>query len=67
MLLHVYPFFNFIFLGHGLFEINMVKAMFKPLWEIILQDLAKILGFRSPKALAACQSANGIEEKPNKN
>lgn len=44
-----------IIAGHGQFEINMTKAMFKLLW-----DLAKMLGFISLKALAECQSASGI-------
>jgi hypothetical protein len=38
----------------------MTKALFKLLWDIGLVDLAKMLGFRSPKALAACQSASGM-------
>lgn len=44
--------------GLGHIEINMSKACFKLLWEICLKDVAKIMGFRSLKALAACQSAN---------
>ncbi|XP_062608370.1 uncharacterized protein LOC134270197 [Saccostrea cucullata] len=48
--------------GHGHFEINMTKALFKLLWDVcLLMELAKMLGFKSPKALAACQAAHGIE------
>nr|XP_022289927.1 uncharacterized protein LOC111101643 isoform X2 [Crassostrea virginica] len=46
--------------GHGHFEINMTKALFKLLWELCLVDLAKMLGFKSPKALASCQSAHAL-------
>lgn len=48
--------------GHGHFEINMTKALFKLLWELCLVDLAKMLGFKSPKALASCQSAHAINK-----
>ncbi|XP_062590246.1 uncharacterized protein LOC134251841 [Saccostrea cucullata] len=45
--------------GHGHFEINMTKALFKLLWDVcLLMELAKMLGFKSPKALAACQAAH---------
>ncbi|VDH89381.1 Hypothetical predicted protein, partial [Mytilus galloprovincialis] len=33
--------------GQGHYEINMVKALFKLLWDIGLIDLAKMLGFSS--------------------
>ncbi|XP_071138418.1 uncharacterized protein [Mytilus edulis] len=41
--------------GPGHYEINMVKALFKLLWDVGLLDLAKMLGFVSIKALQACQ------------
>ncbi|XP_062577048.1 uncharacterized protein LOC134238946 [Saccostrea cucullata] len=44
--------------GLGHFEINMAKAVIKLLWEVIGVDLAKLLGYRSPKALQACLQAN---------
>ncbi|XP_076087738.1 uncharacterized protein LOC143058159 [Mytilus galloprovincialis] len=40
-------------LGH--YEINMSKALMKLLWDVIIIDLAKMLGFKSIKALQACQ------------
>ncbi|CAG2233782.1 unnamed protein product [Mytilus edulis] len=46
--------------GQGHYEINMVKALFKLLWDIGLIDLAKMLGFSSIKALQACQGATSI-------
>ncbi|XP_062590244.1 uncharacterized protein LOC134251839 [Saccostrea cucullata] len=36
----------------------MTKALFKLLWDVCLMELAKMLGFKSPKALAACQAAH---------
>ncbi|XP_062603684.1 uncharacterized protein LOC134265484 [Saccostrea cucullata] len=44
--------------GLGHYEINMTKALFRLLWDIALVDLAKLLGFQSPKAQASCKSAN---------
>ncbi|XP_062594161.1 uncharacterized protein LOC134255654 [Saccostrea cucullata] len=43
--------------GLGHFEMNMLKAAFRLLWDVILVDLAVILGFHSPKALASCMTA----------
>ena len=43
--------------GLGHFEINYIKAIFKLLWTVIFIDLAKLLGYRSIKALASCESA----------
>ncbi|KAJ8300772.1 hypothetical protein KUTeg_022291 [Tegillarca granosa] len=42
--------------GLGHYKINMTKALCKLLWNVGLADLAKMLGFVSPKALASCQS-----------
>lgn len=36
----------------------MMKGLFRLLWNVILEDLAKMLGFNSPKALASCMSAS---------
>ena len=44
--------------GLGHYEINMVKSCFKLLWDVILQDTAKMLGFKSARALAACERAS---------
>ncbi|XP_069103763.1 uncharacterized protein [Argopecten irradians] len=44
--------------GLGHVEINMVKCMFKLLWEVFFKDLAKMLGFNSPKAQLAAKSAS---------
>jgi len=58
LLLFVIQILFFVGLGH--YEINMVKALFKLLWQVGIQDLGKMLGFRSPKALATCESASGM-------
>ncbi|XP_053407605.1 uncharacterized protein LOC123543533 isoform X2 [Mercenaria mercenaria] len=33
-----------------------VKACFKLLWDVCLQDLAKMLGYRTPRALMCCKA-----------
>ena len=43
--------------GLGHYEINMVKALFKLLWEVALSDLAQLMGYKSIKAQVACQNA----------
>ncbi|XP_052075429.1 uncharacterized protein LOC127712863 [Mytilus californianus] len=43
--------------GLGHYEINMVKVLIKLLWDIAVFDLAKMLGFHSPKALQSFQNA----------
>ena len=43
--------------GLGHYEINYTKAIFKLLWTVILIELAKLLGFRSIKALVSCEAA----------
>ena len=43
--------------GPGHYEINMVRTLFKLLWEVILKDLGYMLGFRSIKAQTSCQKA----------
>ncbi|XP_060557718.1 uncharacterized protein LOC132718104 isoform X2 [Ruditapes philippinarum] len=42
--------------GYGHLEMNVVKSCFKLLWDISLQDLAQMLGFRTPRALVCCQN-----------
>lgn len=37
----------------------MTKAIVRLLWDVILIDLAKLLGFNSPKAQASFMSATG--------
>ncbi|XP_062568018.1 uncharacterized protein LOC134230270 [Saccostrea cucullata] len=44
--------------GLGHFEMNMTKAIIKLIWNVVGEDLAKMLGYRSPKALQACMDAN---------
>ncbi|XP_062613499.1 uncharacterized protein LOC134275243 [Saccostrea cucullata] len=44
--------------GLGHFEINMTKAIIKLVWEIFGEDLAKMLGYRTAKALSACHDAS---------
>jgi hypothetical protein len=43
--------------GHEHYEMNMTRACFKVLWNVILVDISKMLGFRSVNALTACQRA----------
>ncbi len=43
--------------GPGHFEMNFVKALFKLLWPVGLQTLAKLAGYRTDKALLYCQKA----------
>ncbi|XP_069134290.1 uncharacterized protein [Argopecten irradians] len=44
--------------GLGHYEINLTKAFIKLTWDVVGEDLAKMLGFRTPKALNACKQAN---------
>ena len=44
--------------GLGHYEINMVKALFKLLWEVALSDLANLMGYKSIKAQVHCQNAS---------
>ena len=44
--------------GLGHFEINMVKCIFKLLWIVLLSSVAKLLGFRSERALSYCKTAS---------
>ena len=46
-----------ILLQPGHYEINMVKALFKLLWEVALSDLAQLMGYKSIKAQVACHNA----------
>ena len=41
--------------GLGHFEINMAKSCFKLLWDVILSDIANVMGYKSTKALTACK------------
>lgn len=43
--------------GLGHYEINMVRGCFKLLWHVCLEELGKMLGFKSIKAQLACQKA----------
>ncbi|XP_053374886.1 uncharacterized protein LOC123530450 [Mercenaria mercenaria] len=42
--------------GLGHIEMTAVKACFKLLWDVCLQDLAKMLGYRTPRALMCCKA-----------
>ena len=42
--------------GHGHMEMTAVKALFKLLWDVCLQDIAKMLGFSTPRALVCCKA-----------
>ena len=44
--------------GLGHYEINMVKCIFKLMWDPVIEDLAKLLGFKSVKALTSCQKCS---------
>ncbi|KAK3098397.1 hypothetical protein FSP39_019148 [Pinctada imbricata] len=41
--------------GLGHYEINMVRCVFKILWSVVIEDLVKMLGFNSPRALSCIQ------------
>ncbi len=43
--------------GPGHFEINIVKALFKLLWPVGLKALAKLVGYKTEKALEYCHKA----------
>ncbi|XP_069122376.1 uncharacterized protein [Argopecten irradians] len=58
---HCRKYKNIILLpGLGHYEINMVKAVFKLLWPVCIVDLAKMLEFKTTKALASCENAAGV-------
>ena len=42
--------------GMGHMEINITKGIFKLLWKVMLKDLAIMLGWKSIKALTACEN-----------
>ena len=44
-----------LFPGLGHVEINVTKAILNLLWRIVLKDLAVMLGWKSIKALTACE------------
>ena len=44
--------------GLGHYEINMVKCAFKLLWDVVLERLEKLLGFKSIRALTSCQNCS---------
>lgn len=44
--------------GYGHVEINAVRALFKLGWAPLLEDVAKLLGFVSPKSLLYCRRAS---------
>ncbi len=43
--------------GFGHFELNFVKALFRLLWPVGLKTLAKLVGFRTERALQYCPKA----------
>ena len=40
--------------GLGHYEINMTKSCFKPLWDVVLADLANMLGYKSKTRIRHC-------------
>lgn len=54
---HGYYFFILSGLGH--YEINMVKSVVNFLWKVAFEDLGKMLGFKSPTALASLRAWTG--------
>ena len=48
----------FLVPGLGHYEINMTRCAFKLLWDVVLEDLAKMLGFKSPPALESCHKCS---------
>ncbi|XP_045198503.2 uncharacterized protein LOC123552823 [Mercenaria mercenaria] len=42
--------------GFGHIDINVTKALFKLMWKVCIKDLAVILGWKSLKALTACEN-----------
>ena len=44
--------------GLGHMEINLTKALFKLLWNVLLKDLALMLGWKSIKALTSCEKCS---------
>ena len=45
----------FLIPGLGHFEMNMTKSCFKLLWNVILEDIAEVMGYTSTRAKTACQ------------
>lgn len=45
--------------GMGHYEINMVKSIIGFLWKVAFEDLGKMLGFKSPTALASLRACAG--------
>jgi hypothetical protein len=44
--------------GNGHIEMNATKAVFKLLWDVVIEDLVKINGFRTPLALLAAKNCS---------
>lgn len=51
--------FSSILSGLGHYEINMVKGVVNFLWKVAIEDLGKMLGFKSPNALASLRACTG--------
>lgn len=45
--------------GLGHYEINMVKGVVNFLWKVAFEDFGKMLGFKSPNALASLRACTG--------
>jgi hypothetical protein len=43
--------------GNGHYEINIVRSIFANFFEIFIEDVAVMLGFRTPKSLEYCKTA----------
>ena len=44
--------------GLGHFEMNMTRAIFKLLWDVVIEDLADLLGFRTIRAKESCKNCS---------
>jgi hypothetical protein len=43
--------------GNGHYEINIVRSIFANFFHIYIEDIAKMLGFKTPNSLEYCKSA----------
>jgi len=47
----------FLRAGNGHYEINLVRSIMSNFFDIYIEDVAKLLGFKTPKSLEYCKSA----------
>jgi len=46
----------FLRAGNGHFEINLVRSIMNNFFDVYIEDIAKMLGFKTPKSLDYCKS-----------